>query len=86
MGRTAPTFRRLQDGIIGRWEKFRRALRRRDREAFDSMMDKARKHSAASSYDARADPTDSMFMSILLEHEKEIGELKEKDGHEGLDA
>jgi hypothetical protein len=85
MGRTAPTFRRLQDGIIGRWEKFRRALRRRDREAFDRMMDKARRHSAASSYDARADPTDSIFMSILLEHEKELCELKEK-GDEGLDT
>ncbi len=65
----------LEKTIKG-WDAFRRALRRGDREAFDSMMNKARQHSSASIFNVEIDPSDSMFMSILLEQEKEIAELK----------
>ena len=76
MGRTVPTYRMFLEKTIKGWDAFRRALRRRDREAFDSMMNKARQHASASIFNVDIDPSDSMVMSILLEHEKEMAELK----------
>jgi hypothetical protein len=64
--------------VIKRWDNFRRALRRGDREAFDRMMNKARMHSSASIFNIHIDPSESMLMSIMLEQEKEIDELKGK--------
>ncbi len=78
MGRTVPTYRMVLEHVVKKWDNFRRALRRNDREAFDNMMNKARMHSSASIFNIQIDPTESMFMSILLEQEKEIGELKGK--------
>ena len=80
MGRTVGTYRQVLESIISDFSKFQRALRRRDREAFGRMMDKARAHSSAASYNIRATPIESMIISILLEHEKEIEHLKQKEG------
>ena len=80
MGRTVPTYRMFLEKTIKAWDAFRRALRRGDREAFDSMMNKARQHASASIFNVEIDPSDSMFMSILLEQEKEITELKGRLG------
>lgn len=41
-------------------------------------MDRARTHASAASYDTRVDPVESLFMSILLEQEKELVELRKK--------
>ena len=79
MGRTVGTYRQVLEGIIAEFGKFQKALRRRDREAFQRMMDRARAHSSAASYNIRATPTESMIISILLEHEKEIDNLKNKE-------
>jgi hypothetical protein len=76
MGRTVPTYRMILEHVIKKWDNFRRALRRDDREAFDKMMNKARMHSSASVYNIQVDPTESMFMSILLEQEKDLDKLK----------
>ncbi len=78
MGRTVPTYRNILENIVSEWQEFRRALRKEDREVFDRLMEKARMHASAASYEARVDPTESMFISILLEQEKEIGELRKK--------
>ena len=78
MGRTVPTYRNILENLVSEWQGFRRALRKEDREAFDRLMEKARMHANAASYEARVDPVESMFMSILLEQEKEIGELRKK--------
>jgi hypothetical protein len=64
--------------VIRRWDNFRRALRREDRETFDAMVNKARMHSSASLFNVHLDPMESVFMSILLEQEKEILELRRK--------
>lgn len=66
MGRTVPSFRMLLEGIIAELSDFRRALRGEDRIAFDSLMNKA------------LDPVNAIFLSILLEQEKEIISLKSK--------
>jgi hypothetical protein len=62
--------------IIADWHLFRRALQDKDKDAFDKMMNRVRAHVSASSYTIRFDPVESMFISILLEHEKEIMDLK----------
>ncbi len=76
MGRTVGTYRQVLEETISEFDKFCRALRRRDREAFQAMMSRARLHASAASYNVRATPTESLIVSILLEHEKEIEELK----------
>jgi len=76
MGRTVPTYRQTLESIIRGWGDFRRALGREDREAFDRMVDRARRHSAAASYAAFYDPLEGVLLSILLEQEKEIAEMR----------
>lgn len=60
------------------WNDFRRALRSGDREAFDSLMNRARLHASAATYAISLDPTESALLSMLLEHEKELMDLKKK--------
>ena len=60
------------------WNDFRRALRKEDREAFDSLLNNARVHASASTYAISLDPVESALLSMLLEHEKELLELKKK--------
>jgi DNA-binding response OmpR family regulator len=60
------------------WNDFRRALRSCDREAFDSLVNRARMHASAATYAIRLDPTESALLSMLLEHEKELLALRTK--------
>ncbi|HDS44902.1 MAG TPA: hypothetical protein ENN68_02200 [Methanomicrobia archaeon] len=78
MGRTVRTYRTVLEELIADWERFRKALRKEDREAFDRLMAKARTHASAASYDARVDPSESLFMSILVELERELEALRAK--------
>jgi hypothetical protein len=83
MGRTIPSFRMLLEGIIGELSDFRRALRGDDRAAFDSLMNKARIHASSCTVVPTLDPMEAIFLSILVEQEKEICSLREvlsKDG------
>jgi hypothetical protein len=76
MGRTVPTFRAALEDAIKKWDGYRRALRQRDREAFDRMMDACRLHSSASGQATRPEPLEAMFMSILLEHQRKLEALE----------
>jgi len=71
MGRTVPTYRLHLESILNDWMDYRRALREKDREPFDRLMNKARQHASAASYCAHMDPTILALLSILLEMEKE---------------
>ncbi|MFQ5884339.1 MAG: hypothetical protein ACE5IO_04490 [Thermoplasmata archaeon] len=64
------------ESIVSDWLPYRRALRDRDRRVFDALMTKARMHTSASSYANRMEPLESVFMSILLEQQKEIELLR----------
>ena len=77
MGRTVPSFRMLLDSIIMELGNFRRALRQRDRQVFDRIMDMAREHASASTVAASIDPMDTIVLSILIEQQKQIDDLKE---------
>ncbi len=71
MGRTIPTYRLHLESILNDWMDYRRALREKDREAFDRVISKARQHASAASYCAHMDPTILAVLSVLLEMEKE---------------
>lgn len=77
MGRTIPSFRMMLEGIVEELSAFRRALRGEDRFAFDSLMNKARAHASSCTVAPLLEPMDAVFLSILVEQEKEINALKE---------
>jgi len=76
MGRTVPTYRLHLESIIDRWTDYRRALREKDRELFDRMVEKARTHSSAASFCAHLDPVELATLSILLGMQREVEEIK----------
>ena len=82
MGRTVPTYRLHLESILNDWMDYRRALREKDREAFDRVISKARQHASAASYCAHMDPTVLAILSVLLEIEKDI--RTEKNMHMGM--
>ncbi len=85
-GKSVPTFRQELRRIISEWSKFRKALRKEEREAFDEMMLSAKKHASAAQYQANPDPVESVFMSVLLEQQLELQRLKRRLNDEGLDT
>ncbi len=86
MGRTVPTFRSELDILIAKWTSYRRALCSRDREAFDALMNKAWAHASASSYAAMEDPVEPVMLSMLVEMQKEIDNLKKRIADENAPA
>ena len=69
MGRTVAPFSRVMEAEFESWNKFRRALRREDQEAFDNLF------VAAMVYASRLTPLEAIFMGILVEHQKAITQL-----------
>lgn len=78
MGRTVPSYRRALENEIERWKSFRKALRKKDAEAFDRMMNACRLFASAGSMATRPSLLEAMFMSILLHQEKGLTEMREK--------
>ena len=77
MGRTVPSFRMLLEGIIEDLSVFKRALRSEDKLAFDGLMNKAREHASSCTVTPLLEPMDAVFLSILVEQEKEINSLRD---------
>jgi hypothetical protein len=73
----------LLEGIIGELSDFRRALRGEDRLAFDSLMNKARVHASSCTVVPTLDPMHAIFLSILVEQQKEISSLREAISNDG---
>ena len=78
MGRTVPSFRTLLEEIIRELSVFRRALRGEDKIAFDSLMNKARGHASSCTVAPFIEPMDAIFLSILVEQQKELNSLREE--------
>lgn len=76
MGRTVAPFSQVLEAEFESWNKFRRALRREDQEAFDALFAAAKFHVAAMVYASRLTPVEAIFMGILVEHQKAIAQLK----------
>ncbi len=81
MGRTVPSFRMLLEGIVEELSAFRRALRGDDRAAFENLMNMARQHASSCTVTPLFDPIDAVFLSILIEQQKEINALQEATCH-----
>lgn len=76
MGRTVMPFSQVLEAEFESWNKFRRALRREDQEAFDGLFASAKYHVAAMVYASRLTPLEAILMGILVEHQKVIAQLK----------
>ncbi|UCB61461.1 MAG: hypothetical protein JSW72_05300 [Candidatus Bathyarchaeota archaeon] len=76
MGKTVASYRIALDGELQRWRGFARALRNRDRSAFDQMTDACRNYASAGSNATRPVIFESMVISILLHQQKTLNGLK----------
>ena len=78
MGRTVLPFSKVLEQEVQEWRKFRRGLRKEDQEFLDRLFEEARLHVQAGVYASRPWPFETILISILLEHEKALIELKSK--------
>ncbi|MFQ5846681.1 MAG: hypothetical protein ACE5IQ_03295 [Candidatus Methylomirabilales bacterium] len=76
MGRTVMSIVQAFQHERESWGKFRRALTRSDREAFDRLFQHARRHAAEAGYVARPTPFEAVVMAVLLEQEKALQEIR----------
>jgi hypothetical protein len=78
MGRTVLPFSRVLEQEIQEWRKFRRGLRKEDQQFLDRLFQEARLHVQAGVYASRPWPFETILVSILIEHEKVLVELRSK--------
>ncbi|MFO8133697.1 MAG: hypothetical protein R6U10_07215 [Thermoplasmatota archaeon] len=76
---TVPLYQRKQFKVEQEWRPYRRALGQSDQEMYDRLMHKARQHASAGHEAARLNHMESVFMSMLIEMQKEIEELKKRE-------
>ncbi|MFH1721560.1 MAG: hypothetical protein ABH950_03035 [Candidatus Altiarchaeota archaeon] len=80
MGRTLATATMVLAGEFARWSKYRRTLRKEDKEAFDAMLASSKHHFSAVGYAGIVDSFETMAISIMLEQEKRIRRIEEAWG------
>jgi hypothetical protein len=78
MERTVLPFAQALEQEIREWKNFRSALRKEDQEFLDRLFEKAMFHVEAGGLASRPWPFETILISILLEHEKALAELKSK--------
>jgi len=78
MGRTVLPFSRVLEQEVQDWKKFRRGLRKEDQQFLDKLFEEARLHVQAGVYASRPWPFETILISILLEHEKALVEMRTK--------
>ena len=76
MGRTLPTQINLLQQSEEEWKGFRRALRKEDQAAFDSLWTYARRHAVAASEAQRPLPFDAHLLAMLVGMKRELDELR----------
>jgi hypothetical protein len=78
MGRTVLPFSKVLEQEVQEWKKFRRGLRKEDQQFLDRLFEEARLHVQAGVYASRPWPFETILVSILLEHEKALMDLRSK--------
>lgn len=78
MGKTVPSYRQALESEIAKWKGFRKALRAKDAQAFDRMMNACRNFASAGSMATRPVLLEAMLVSILLHQEKALMGIEEK--------
>lgn len=76
MGRTVAPFSQIIDVVIARFDNYRKALRREDREIFDELMRVAKRQVQAGVMAQNPNAFDSMSMAMLIELKKEMQQLR----------
>lgn len=76
MERTDLPFSQMLEQEVQEWKKFQRALRKEDQQFLDRLFEKARLHVQAGDSASRPWPFETILISILLEHEKALVELR----------
>ena len=77
MGRTVPSFRQVIESEFEAINKFKKGLRKRDREALEDLLYRARLHSQAGAYGNFLDPMHVILIGMILEQEKKLRKLDE---------
>lgn len=78
MERTVLPFSQVLEQEVQEWKKFRMALPKEDQQFLDQLFEKAKLHVEAAVAVSRPWPFETILISILLEHEKALAELKSK--------
>lgn len=77
MGRTNPTYRDTLRYLEDDLQSFRRALRHRDQQHFDSLWTQAAGYADAAGYHNSERDLDLVLLSVALAQERRIAELEE---------
>jgi hypothetical protein len=72
------SYSQILDQEIEEWQKFRRALRKEDQQVFDQLFEKTRLYVEAGDRASRPWPFETILISMLLEQEKSLVELRSK--------
>ena len=76
MGKTVESYRMALEDEIRRWNGFAKALRKEDKEAFDTLMDACRNHASAGSNATQPILFEPMIISMLVSMQKKITQLE----------
>jgi hypothetical protein len=76
LGRTNPTFRDTLGHMEDEWQPYRRALRHRHQETFDTLWGYAREHADAGGYLSHPDPAVVMLFSVCLAQQHQLDALE----------
>ena len=83
MGRTIPSFRIALYQEQTKWKKFRTALDKKDREAFDDVFSTARLYISACMMSCRPVRIQPILMAVIFHHYKQILRLIRRDFEAG---
>jgi hypothetical protein len=75
MGKTVESYRMAIEDEIQRWKGFANALRSRDREAFETLMDSCRGYASAGGNATQPVLFEPMTMSMLLSLQTQVLKL-----------
>jgi hypothetical protein len=78
MGKTVETYRMALEDEIRKWNGFAKALRKEDREAFETLMDACRSHASAGSNAVQPILFEPMIMSMLLSQQVHLQRLQKE--------
>jgi len=78
MGRTTRTFRQRLSQFRSEWEDFRRGLRNASQSYYDTIIEYPEKYVDAAGYCNPTDIVPPVFISIDLEQEKQLDDLRQR--------
>ncbi len=78
MGHTVSAYSHKVEEEYRTWKKILKLETKEDKEAFDRLFTHAKFHNYAGVYQSHPFPLQTIFFSILLEHEKKLTEMAAK--------